>query len=71
MKCSACEADARGTCAFCGRGICTSHIKHKDFFSGFGQKIKDNLWPSGSDTGVIVRSALWCGICEVEYQRTH
>jgi hypothetical protein len=71
MKCFFCDSDARGVCAFCGRAVCSDHTRTKEFYSGFGQKIKDNLCPSGSDTGVLVADALWCGHCHVQYQRTY
>ena len=47
------------------------HMSTKTFHSGFGQKIKDNFWPSGSDTGVTVTDAVWCGKCHVDYQTTY
>jgi hypothetical protein len=71
VKCFYCENEARAVCQFCGRGVCRDHAKTAVFHSGFGQKIKDNLWPSGLDTGVTVKNAVWCGLCSVEYQRTH
>ncbi len=71
VKCHECEAEARGVCMFCGRAVCLEHVEIAPFYSGFGQKIKDNLWPSGSDTGVIVQNALKCKACEVKYQRTY
>ena len=71
MKCHTCEAEARAICKFCGRAVCKEHTKTGDYFSGFGQKLKEHLWPSGSNTGVIVKDAIWCGECNVEFQRTY
>ena len=70
MKCWNCEEDARAVCQFCGRFVCKEHAKTKPFYSGYGQKCKDNLWPSGSLTGFGVEDAVWCGQCHVEYQKT-
>jgi hypothetical protein len=71
MKCWNCENDARAACRFCGRFVCREHAQTGLFSSGYGQKIKNNLWPSGSNTGLQVRDAIWCGQCRIEYQRTY
>jgi hypothetical protein len=71
VKCFHCESDARAACRFCGRAVCNEHVQTGVFCSGFGQKIKDNIWPSGSETGVIVEDAVWCGLCKVKYQKTY
>jgi len=71
MKCFLCDSDAQAICKFCGRAVCRDHTKTKEFHSGYGQKVKDNLWPSGSYTGVDVSDAVWCGQCSVDYQKTY
>ncbi|MHB8897948.1 MAG: hypothetical protein ACYC6Y_04315 [Thermoguttaceae bacterium] len=71
MKCFFCDNDARAVCRFCGRAVCGGHSKTKEFHSGYGQKGKDLLWPSGSETGVSIQDAVWCGKCFVQYQRTY
>ena len=71
MKCAKCGADAVAVCKFCGRGVCPKHLKTKEYASGYGQKVKANLWPSGSQTGLSARDAAWCGQCDVEYQKTY
>lgn len=71
MKCWYCENDARAVCQFCGRAVCKEHALKQMFASGYGQKVKDNLWPSGSETGITVDKAVWCGECHVEYQKTY
>jgi hypothetical protein len=71
MKCFFCESDARAVCQFCGRFVCKEHAKASVFHTGFGQKLKDNLWPSGSDTGISVDDAVWCGFCALRYERTY
>ena len=71
MKCAECGSDAVAICKFCGRAVCADHLRNKDYASGFGTKVKANLWPSGSPTGLTVRRAAWCGHCDVEYQKTY
>jgi hypothetical protein len=71
MKCTRCGADAAAICKFCGRAVCAEHIRTKSYASGFGHKVKSYLWQSGSQTGVLVSDAVWCGQCEVEYQKTY
>jgi len=71
MRCFYCEEEARAACKFCGRFVCKKHASTKEFYSGYGQKVKDNLWPSGSLTGLVVEDATWCGHCRVGYQKTY
>jgi hypothetical protein len=71
MKCAQCGSEAVAICKFCGRAVCKEHVRTKTYASGYGQKIKDNLWPSGSPTGLIISDAAWCGQCNVDYQKTY
>lgn len=71
MKCFYCEQEARAACQFCGRFICREHTSTAVFFAGFGQKAKNSLLDSGTDTGVVVENAAWCGSCSVKYRRTY
>jgi hypothetical protein len=60
-----------GICVFCGKGICSTHVKTKALATGFGQKERTGLWGlNKSKTGIIVHNAQWCGTCEIEEQST-
>jgi hypothetical protein len=71
MKCAQCGSDAAAICKFCGRAICTEHLRTKEYASGFGQKLHEQFLPSGSPTGLIISDAAWCGECHVKYQETY
>jgi len=71
MKCFFCEDDSRAVCKFCGRSVCKEHVQQSPFYTGYGRKVRDNLWPSGSETGITVTDAVWCGHCSVKYNRTY
>lgn len=70
MKCYFCEGEARAVCKFCGRFVCRDHVQEAHFYSGYGKKRRDGLWPSGSETGVHVADAVYCGSCKIKYERT-
>jgi len=58
MKCSRCDKDARGTCRFCGRGVCEDHQQNRTFVMTVyvgGKKVPKSL---------VVADALFCGICK-------
>lgn len=70
MKCHACELEARAICKFCGRAVCEKHTRTARHYSGYGEKIKNALLVRGSDTAIVVKDAVHCGNCEVEYRET-
>ncbi len=70
MKCIFCDEEARAICKFCGCAICSIHRKTKVFLSGFGKKTRSAIFDSGSNSGVRVNDASWCGKCDVEYEKT-
>jgi hypothetical protein len=63
MKCWFCDADARGTCAACGRGLCHGHAN-----------IHDEMTLTKSDTSTGYSSyynvlhALKCSDCRLEWK---
>ena len=71
MICSQCESAARALCAFCGRSVCADHIRSKTLYTGFGCIAKQGIFQKGIQAGVVVRDAVWCGTCTVEYERTY
>ena len=71
MKCFFCETEARAVCQFCGRFVCKEHVNGRYFHSGYGQKAIVSLSTVGSDTGISVKNAVWCGHCSIEYERTY
>jgi hypothetical protein len=65
MKCWFCDAEARGACAACGRGVCHEHAH-----------VHDELTLAKSDTSTgyasyyAVRDSLKCSDCRLEW-RSH
>lgn len=59
MTCWFCAKAARGTCAFCGRGLCEDHAR-------FGPYVL-NVYRSASRArteALVVEDALQCGTCK-------
>lgn len=58
MKCWFCEEDARGTCYFCGRGVCKDHYTSMSAFL--------TMFLAGQNTpkGLAIANVIWCGECE-------
>jgi hypothetical protein len=75
MKCWHCDSEAKAACVFCGRGICATHRKEKDYFLGYGDKHAPALTISSlmhsSATAANVRDASWCGVCLVQFAETY
>jgi hypothetical protein len=71
MKCFYCENESRAVCQFCGRFVCKDHAKSAVFYSGFGQKTRGTGYIGGTDTGMKVNDAVWCGACSVAYEKTY
>jgi len=63
MKCWFCDAEARGTCAACGRGVCDEHAQ-----------VHDELTLAKSDTSTgyasyyTVLGSLKCSDCRLEWR---
>jgi len=58
MHCWHCEAQARGVCQFCGRGLCKDHAKTLPSIVSLYKA------SSGIEKAVVVGEALWCGVCK-------
>jgi hypothetical protein len=71
MKCWHCDSDAKAVCVFCGRALCATHRKDKDYFVGYGMKHRTALLEFSSSTAANVKGASWCGVCEVEDAETY
>jgi hypothetical protein len=71
MKCWHCDLEAKAVCAFCGRGVCVTHRKAKEYFVVYGKKHADALIAFSSATAANVLDASWCGVCEVLYADTY
>jgi hypothetical protein len=58
MTCWFCDESARGTCRFCGRGVCRKHAATTPF-------ILDVYRSTGRDRAeaLVVEDALSCGTC--------
>jgi hypothetical protein len=67
MLCNYCENQARGTCRFCGAGVCRDHMRATRFISGFEYAAEVGYL---SDY-VIVDNAMWCGRCATRHVRNH
>ena len=67
MKCIECGADAAAICRFCGRAVCTEHIKTDVFTSGYSGKMG---WWNMEKNAVRVEDAVWCGVCHPDYRTT-
>jgi hypothetical protein len=55
MDCWHCKRTAVGTCRFCGRGICESHVETMPFVL--------ELFGTEHVKGLVVEDALYCGAC--------
>ncbi len=71
MKCIQCKDDAHAICKFCGRAICETHMKTQRYATGFGRIRKDELFMFGTEVGITIENATWCGKCIVEYRKTY
>ena len=71
MKCWHCDSEAKAVCIFCGRALCATHRKSKQYYAGYGQKHRTALLEFPSATATSVPDASWCGVCEVEYMDTY
>lgn len=58
MTCYFCTANAKGTCRFCGRGICEDHVQ-------FGPYVLEvtRSEQRGRSEALVVEDALQCGTC--------
>jgi hypothetical protein len=63
MLCWYCAKAARGTCRFCGRGLCEDHAK-------FGPYLLEVTRSATRDRaeGLVVEDAVQCGGCRVRHQ---
>ena len=58
MTCWFCEAGARGTCRFCGRGLCEAHTETAPFvLNVYRSHDRDRA------EALVVENALSCGTC--------
>jgi len=58
MDCWQCIKAARGSCRFCGRGVCADHAREQPYVLG--------MWRAEDGTTMrvlVVEDALHCGIC--------
>ncbi len=69
MLCYQCANEARAVCRFCGSAVCRDHAKAERFVSGvaaYGEPGWAALARKLEDY-VVVRNAIWCGRCTVEF----
>jgi len=55
MLCAQCDDSARGTCRFCGRGVCATHHSNLPFVV--------TLFGVQPPQAIVVGGTLWCGVC--------
>ncbi len=67
MLCNYCENQARGTCRFCGAGVCRDHMRATRFVSGFEYPTDQGLIADFA----VVDNAIWCGRCAARFVRNH
>ncbi|HEX5588843.1 MAG TPA: hypothetical protein VFX65_00945 [Candidatus Limnocylindrales bacterium] len=58
MTCWFCDRAARGTCRFCGRGLCEQHAKTGPYvLAAYRSQVR------GRAEALVVEDALQCGTC--------
>lgn len=57
MQCFKCDQPAKGTCKFCGRGVCLDHMSQMPFI------LTIYIGKEQIPKAVVVADALYCGIC--------
>ncbi len=63
MTCWFCAKAARGTCAFCGRGLCEDHSRLGPFvLEVYRSNVRDRA------EALVVEEALQCGTCRPRTQ---
>ena len=55
MLCSQCDDQARGTCKFCGRGVCQVHHSNLPYIV--------TIFGAEPPRSIVVAGTLWCGVC--------
>ncbi|NHI92012.1 MAG: DUF2180 family protein [Candidatus Lokiarchaeota archaeon] len=69
MKCWFCETEARGTCAFCGRGICKEHAEEgKTKLEASDSFYQNDLFHEKKF--YKISNVIKCSACKVKYEKS-
>ena len=66
MLCWFCENEARGTCSFCGRGICKEHVEE----GKTKVEAADNYGYGDHKNFYKISNVIKCSACKVKYEKS-